>query len=31
VQVLDPKTKKVVAERAYPFGTPIKLILPTKE
>ena len=30
VQVLDPKTKQVVAEQAYPFGTPIKLILPTK-
>jgi hypothetical protein len=29
VQVLDPKTKSVVAEQKYPFGTPIKLILPT--
>ena len=28
VQVLDPKTKSVVAEQKYPFGTPIKLILP---
>lgn len=31
VQVLDPETQKVVAERAYPFGTPIKLILPTQQ
>ena len=29
VQVLDPKTQSVVAEQKYPFGTPIKLILPT--
>ena len=28
VQVLDPKTGKVLAEQAYPFGTPIKLVLP---
>ena len=30
VQVLDPTTGKVIAEQSYPFGTPIKLILPTK-
>jgi len=30
VQVLDSKTGKVIAEQSYPFGTPIKLILPTK-
>ena len=29
VQVLDPETKAVIAEKKYPFGTPIKLILPT--
>jgi len=29
VQVLDSKTGKVIAEQSYPFGTPIKLILPT--
>ena len=28
VQVLHPKTGKVVAEESYPFGTPIKLVLP---
>ena len=28
VQVLDPRTGKVVAEQAYPFGTPVKLVLP---
>lgn len=30
VQVLDPTTGKVIAEQRYPFGTPIKLILPVK-
>jgi hypothetical protein len=30
VQILDPKTKKVLSERAYPFGTPIKLLLPER-
>ena len=29
VQVLDPETKAVIAEKKYPFGTPIKLVLPT--
>jgi len=29
VQVLDSTTGKVIAEQSYPFGTPIKLILPT--
>jgi len=29
VQVLDSTTGKVLAEQSYPFGTPIKLILPT--
>ena len=28
VQVLDPRTGKVEAEQAYPFGTPVKLVLP---
>ena len=28
VQVLDPKTGKILAEESYPFGTPIKLVLP---
>lgn len=28
VQVLDPKTGKILAEEAYPFGTPVKLVLP---
>jgi hypothetical protein len=28
VQVLDPRSGKVLAEEAYPFGTPIKLVLP---
>ena len=28
VQVLDPKTGKILAEQSYPFGTPIKLVLP---
>ena len=28
VQVLDPETGKVLAEESYPFGTPIKLVLP---
>jgi len=29
VQILDPKTGKILQEQAYPFGTPIKLLLPT--
>ena len=29
VQVLDPRTGKVVVEKAFPFGTPVRLILPT--
>ena len=28
VQILDPKTGKVLQEQSYPFGTPIKLLLP---
>lgn len=28
VQILDPVTGKVLQEKAYPFGTPIKLMLP---
>jgi len=28
VQVLDPATGRVLAEESYPFGTPIKLVLP---
>jgi len=28
VQVIDPKTGEVLQEKAYPFGTPIKLMLP---
>ena len=28
VQILDPVTGKVLQEQAYPFGTPIKLLLP---
>ena len=28
VQIIDPKTGKVIQEKAYPFGTPIKLMLP---
>jgi hypothetical protein len=29
VQVLDPKSGKVIVEKAYPFGTPVRLVLPT--
>lgn len=29
VQILDPKTGKVLQEQSYPFGTPIKLLLPS--
>ena len=28
VQILDPVTGKVLQEQSYPFGTPIKLLLP---
>tara|TARA_R110000824_G_scaffold155562_1_gene328329 strand:+ start:1840 stop:2523 length:684 start_codon:yes stop_codon:yes gene_type:complete len=28
VQIIDPGTGKVIQEKAYPFGTPIKLMLP---
>jgi len=28
VQIIDPSTGKVIQEKAYPFGTPIKLMLP---
>ena len=28
VQIIDPDTGEVVQEKAYPFGTPIKLMLP---
>ena len=31
VQILDPRTGKILQEQAYPFGTPIKLLLPTLE
>jgi hypothetical protein len=30
VQILDPTTGEVITEKRYPYGTPIKLILPTK-
>lgn len=30
VQILDPKTGKVLLEKAYPWGTPVKLLLPEK-
>jgi len=30
VQILDPDTGKVLQEKAYPFGSPIKLMLPRK-
>ena len=29
VQILDPETGEVLQEQSYPFGTPIKLLLPS--
>jgi hypothetical protein len=31
VQILDADTREIVAEKAYPWGTPIKLLLPRKQ
>lgn len=30
VQILDPKTKKVLVEKSYPYGTPVRLMLPER-
>ena len=30
VQILDPKTRKVLIEKSYPYGTPVRLMLPER-